>query len=156
MASPSYIARLFTYDHWANREIVDCLSRLERPPERSLNLLAHILSAERLWLERLQQQKQTHLVWPNFTLQQCKLEAEALSGLWTSYLLTLSEGSLSHSVSYKNTKGEIWNSSVEDILMHVVLHSAYHRGQIAVVMRASGVTPAYTDFIHAVRQEFVE
>jgi uncharacterized damage-inducible protein DinB len=28
----------------------------------------------------------------------------------------------------------------------------YHRGQIAADMRASGVEPVYTDFIHAVRQ----
>jgi len=41
---------------------------------------------------------------------------------------------------------------VGDILTHVLLHSAYHRGQIAVDLRAAGLTPAYTDYIHAVRQ----
>ena len=40
--------------------------------------------------------------------------------------------------------------------MHVLMHSAYHRGQIAADMRAAGLTPAYTDFIHSVRQGFVE
>lgn len=43
-----------------------------------------------------------------------------------------------------------------DILTHVLMHSAYHRGQIASHMRANGKTPAYTDFIHAVRQGFVK
>jgi uncharacterized damage-inducible protein DinB len=38
----------------------------------------------------------------------------------------------------------------------VVMHSAYHRGQIASHMRESGQTPAYTDFIHAMRQGFVK
>jgi uncharacterized damage-inducible protein DinB len=47
-------------------------------------------------------------------------------------------------------------SAVQDVLTHVVLHSAYHRGQIASLMRAGGAVPAYTDFIHAVRQGFVE
>jgi uncharacterized damage-inducible protein DinB len=32
-----------------------------------------------------------------------------------------------------------------------VLSSAYHRGQIAADLRTAGFTPAYTDFIHAVR-----
>lgn len=36
------------------------------------------------------------------------------------------------------------------------MHSTYHRGQIAAAMRKAGATPAYTDFIHAVRQGFVE
>jgi len=47
-------------------------------------------------------------------------------------------------------------SRVEDILTHVLFHSAYHRGQIALQMRASALEPAYTDFIHAVRQGFVK
>ena len=44
----------------------------------------------------------------------------------------------------------------KDVLTHVILHSAYHRGQVALAMRAAGMEPAYTDFIHAVRQGFVE
>jgi uncharacterized damage-inducible protein DinB len=40
--------------------------------------------------------------------------------------------------------------------MHVIMHSAYHRGQIAADTRAAGFTPAYTDFIHAIRNEFVD
>jgi uncharacterized damage-inducible protein DinB len=36
------------------------------------------------------------------------------------------------------------------------MHSAYHRGQIASLMRAGGGIPAYTDFIHAVRQGLIE
>jgi uncharacterized damage-inducible protein DinB len=36
------------------------------------------------------------------------------------------------------------------------MHSAYHRGQIASLMRAGGSAPAYTDFIHAVRRGLIE
>jgi uncharacterized damage-inducible protein DinB len=42
------------------------------------------------------------------------------------------------------------------MLVHTVLHSAYHRGQVAAEVRAAGGEPAYTDFIHAVRQGLVE
>jgi len=38
----------------------------------------------------------------------------------------------------------------------VLMHSAYHRGQVALEMRSAGLQPAYTDFIHGVRQGFVE
>jgi uncharacterized damage-inducible protein DinB len=50
-----------------------------------------------------------------------------------------------------NSKGEPWRSAVGDVLDHVLLHGAYHRGQIASDLRAAGCEPAYTDFIHAVR-----
>ena len=42
------------------------------------------------------------------------------------------------------------------ILRHIVNHATYHRGQIAADLRAAGLTPPYTDFIHAVRQGFLE
>jgi len=38
----------------------------------------------------------------------------------------------------------------------VITHSTYHRGQIAADLRAAGVQPAYTDFIHGVRQGLIE
>jgi len=151
-----HIGSLFSYDDWANREVLSSLQALDAPPARSIKLLAHIVSAERLWLERLLVQRQTWPVWPLFTIEQCKLEINELSGLWKNYLTTLGEAGLTLSLAYKNTKGESFTSKKQDILLHVVMHSAYHRGQIAADMRASGFTPAYTDFIHAVRQGFVE
>ncbi|HXZ39968.1 MAG TPA: DinB family protein [Terriglobales bacterium] len=151
-----HIRRLFTYDDWANREVLTALQKLKAPPPRSVKLLAHIVAAERLWLERLRLQNQTYPVWPDFTLPQCELEVEQLPQLWKQYLASLNEDGLSGSLTYKNTKGESFASQTQDILMHVVLHSAYHRGQIAADMRAAGFNPAYTDFIHSVRQGFVE
>jgi uncharacterized damage-inducible protein DinB len=156
MATLRYIQRLFSYDDWANREILTALQKLEVPPPRSVRFLAHIVAAERLWLERLRLQKQTYPVWPDFNLEQCKLEVVELPKLWKAYLATLKDDGLSRSLTYKNSKGESWTSQKHDILMHVILHSAYHRGQIATDMRAAAFTPAYTDFIHAVRQELLE
>jgi len=48
-----HIARLFSYDDWANRAILGSLQTVPEPPAGSVGLLAHIVSAERLWLERL-------------------------------------------------------------------------------------------------------
>ena len=148
--------RLFAYDEWANQEVLRSLQASADPPRRSLQLMAHILSAERLWLERLQEIPQTYPVWPDFQLSQCEREAAALPQLWRNYLAGLSSAKLAQAVHYKNSKGESWTNSVEDILTHVVMHSAYHRGQIAADMRATGNVPAYTDFIHGVRQGLLE
>jgi uncharacterized damage-inducible protein DinB len=69
--------------------------------------------------------------------------------------LRASAGDDGRPVGYRNSKGEPWTSTVGDILTHVVTHSAYHRGQVASELRAAGFIPAYTDFIHAVRQGFL-
>jgi len=151
-----YLRRLFAYDDWANREVLSSLRAASNPPPRSLKLIAHILSAEGLWLARLKQQRPALPVWPELALAQCEAEADALGASWRFYLEECREADLSHQIMYVNSKGESWSSRVDDVLLHVITHSAYHRGQIASDMRAAGLTPAYTDFIHAIRQELVK
>ena len=79
------------------------------------------------------------------TIEDCSTLAEEMSLAWVAYLSRVANqfapGSLDDKVEYRNSKGEPWSSRVEDILMHVLFHSAYHRGQIALQMRASGFTP---------------
>ncbi|HEV2021037.1 MAG TPA: DinB family protein [Terriglobales bacterium] len=151
-----HLRRLFAYDDWANRETLRLLRAAEPPPARSQKLLAHILAAELLWRGRLVEDDEPVVVWPELSLEGCEARLGQLSGLWQSYLGALDGRQLSHRVAYVNSKGEPWESAVEDVLLHVVMHSAYHRGQIASDMRNAGHTPAYTDFIHCVRQGLVK
>jgi uncharacterized damage-inducible protein DinB len=151
-----HLRRQFAYDEWANREVLAGLKASAHPHVRPRQLLAHLLSAERLWLERIRTQPQNLPVWPDFNLDQCEEQIVELSHLWRGFLGQISSAGLSQTVVYKNSKGEPWTSTVEDILTHALLHSAYHRGQIASQVRAGGEQPAYTDFIHAVRQGLVE
>lgn len=148
-----YLKRQFMYDGWANREVLKAIRAAGVEDKRSLQLMAHILGAERVWLERLKQVPQSVPVWPESDLGQCEAEAAQLERKWMEYLKAVAD--LSRTMSYKNTKGELWTSTIADVLTHVVMHSAYHRGQIASHMREQGHTPAYTDFIHAVRQGLI-
>ncbi|HTR24838.1 MAG TPA: DinB family protein [Terriglobales bacterium] len=153
------LLRMFAYDHWANGE---CLRALRNAAASGKDVgpivkrIAHILSAEKLWLERMRRVPQTMAVWPGSTLEECEALATEMGTAWKKYLEKLSADGLAEVVDYKNSKGEPWQNHVEDVLTHVVMHSAYHRGQIAMEMRAAGMEPAYTDFIHAVRQEIVQ
>jgi uncharacterized damage-inducible protein DinB len=156
MTMISHLQRLFAYDHWANKEVLASLRKVERPPARSVSLLAHILSAERLWLERIEAHPQTLPVWPNFTLQQCENETEDIFRQYERFLRGKDDDALAEKVTYTNSKGESFTSEVRDILMHVITHSVYHRGQIALDMRTAGFEPAYTDFIHSIRQGLIE
>jgi uncharacterized damage-inducible protein DinB len=151
-----HLRRQFAYDDWANREVLASLRACGITTGRPAQLMAHIFSAERLWLERLKHQPQSLPVWPEFSLDECQAQAAELDRLCRPYLLQSSPSLLSEEIAYQNSKGEASTSTVEDILTRVVMHSAHHRGQIASDMRAHGHTPAYTDFIHAVRQRLVE
>jgi uncharacterized damage-inducible protein DinB len=151
-----HLRRQFTYDTWANLEVLSTLRKSSSASPRPRQLLAHILSAERLWLERIQGQPQSLPVWPDFSFDQCEAQIADLTFLWHTFLTQLPAADLSSKITYKNSKGEAWTNTIEDILTHVILHSAYHRGQIASEVRAGGEQPAYTDFIHAARQGLIE
>jgi uncharacterized damage-inducible protein DinB len=151
-----HFIRLFAYDGWANQEVLTRLGTAAPVPPRAVELMAHIFSAERLWMERLQQKPQSLPVWPEFTIEDCERQAKELPALWTAYLSASSEADLAVPVSYHNSSSEAWSSCKDDILTHLITHSAYHRGQVAATVRASGSVPAYTDFIHSIRQGFVK
>jgi uncharacterized damage-inducible protein DinB len=151
-----HLRRQFAYDEWANREVLTAIRSGGAAKERSLHLMAHIIAAERLWLERLKQQPQSTSVWPQAGVEDCEKQAAEIAAVWREYLDLITAGDVAQSVSYKNSKGEAWTSTILDVLTHVLLHSAYHRGQIASHMRAHGQTPAYTDFIHCVRQGLIK
>jgi uncharacterized damage-inducible protein DinB len=144
------LSRLLRYDIWANGETLDSL-RQEPPPARSLKWMGHIVGAEYLWLARLREEPAPLPVWPDLGVEQCAARLGELSGMWHGYLADAGANRVAQRVTYTNSKGEEWTSAVEDILTHVTIHSAYHRGQIASDLRAAGQAPAYTDFIHAVR-----
>jgi uncharacterized damage-inducible protein DinB len=156
MNNISHLQRLFSYDTWANREVVASLQKLGKPPARSVQLLGHVISAQRLWLERIEAHPQSLPVWPNLNLLQCEREMADLCERFRNYLDTKGDSALSKRVTYTNSKGQTFTSEVGDILMHVIMHSVYHRGQIAADMRAAGFEPAYTDFIHSIRKRSVE
>lgn len=146
--------RLFAYDAWANAESLSAVRAAGAPPA-GLRLMSHVAAAERLWKSRLDAGVAGVAVWPEWTADECAEQLERVAADWKAYLPRLAAGDLSRPVSYVNSKGEPWATSVDDILAHVVLHSAYHRGQVATVLRARGAEPAYTDYAHCVRSGFV-
>ena len=156
MSDLDHFRRLLDYDRWANGETLLHLQESVAPPPPAVRWMAHIVGSEYLWLARLREEAPAVPVWPDFDLTACAAGLVELESAWPHWLETLDPESLAEGVGYRNTKGEFWTSTMGDILTHVIIHSAYHRGQIASAVRAGGETPAYTDFIHAVRQGLVE
>jgi uncharacterized damage-inducible protein DinB len=145
---------LLRYDAWANGETLQGL-RQQGAPARSLRWMAHIIGAELLWLSRMEGKPSPLPVWPDLSAEECAKLHRDLSDQLTRSIESWANP-LSRRIHYTNSKGETWTSTVEEILTHVVIHSAYHRGQIASDVRAAGLEPAYTDYIHAVRQGLIQ
>lgn len=145
--------RLLAYDAWANCETLASVKAAGNPPPEALRWLGHLVGAGRIWLSRLEGGAAAPPpVWPALSLQEAEAGLEELAARWRNFLSRSDGTTPSRTVTYTNSKGEPWTSSVDDIVTHVTIHGGYHRGQIAVALRAAGFTPAYTDFIEAARR----
>lgn len=148
----SHLQRLYQHMVWADSQILECLQAA--PEQRSLRLFSHLLAAEQVWLCRLREQDSSALpIWPELSLTECAALAQQTRAEYALYVDQLLDAALASTVTYRNSKGVEFTTSVPDILTHVALHGSYHRGQIAAVVRASGAEPVNTDFISFVREE---
>jgi len=147
-----HFLQLLSYDDWANHEAAASIERAgAKAPEKARKVLAHIIGAHWVWYGRLREGGAKLAVWPELSRAECVEHSRRLRTSWSELLASLDEAGLKQPISYKNSKGEPWSSTPDEILTHLTMHGAHHRGQIATLLRDSGNEPAYTDYIHAVR-----
>lgn len=147
-------------DHvgWADalaRAAITGLAEGSAERAQATRLYAHVAAAEHVWLARLEGRSPAHPVWPTLSLEEAgALAAESLAGLRAVAAgMAASSGAdaTAPMVTYRNSAGQVFTDRVEDVLAHVALHGSHHRGQIAMLTRQGGATPAATDYIVFVR-----
>jgi uncharacterized damage-inducible protein DinB len=145
------LSKLITHLAWADDRVLAALRSATDPDPACLELFAHVLAAEHVWLARLKGETPRHAVWPALSLVECAGLVQVNQRDLIALLGTLTAADLPRGVTYKNSAGQEFTSSIEDILLHVCLHGTYHRGQIAWALRHGGGVPMPTDYIAFVR-----
>jgi uncharacterized damage-inducible protein DinB len=144
------LRRLFDHAEWANAHVIAALESQPVAPD-IVELFAHVLGAEEVWLSRLEERPGKLAVWPTLTMAQLSDAAQSNAASYRAYLDRLTPDDLPREVAYKNSAGQAFSTPIVDILTHVAMHGTYHRGQVALRIRRDGGTPAPTDFIAFVR-----
>lgn len=146
------LLRLFNHMVWADERVVEGIGDGAGVAPQTLRLLSHLLAAERIWLDRLRGQHPASIeVWPDLSPDGCRDLLGRNQEDYRQFLRDLGPEDLSRMMTYRNSTGKAFETAVGDILMHVALHGAYHRGQIAMAIRQGGEAPVNTDFIMFVR-----
>ena len=139
-----YFEELFIYNHEMNREIIQDFKNIEETPDRIQKLLGHLLLAHKIWLKRITGEERIENPWDDLSVGQFEtLNDENL--LSTQGLLRSLD--IENMIFYSNTRKVEFSNSVKDILFHILTHSAYHRGQIALLFRSLDIDPPITDYI---------
>jgi len=143
----NHFTKLYKHLAWADSRVLQSLRGEHAVLKRDLDLYSHILGSEHVWLSRIKGTPPRVAVWPSLTLDEAERLAVENSTAFNKVVSELTEESRETPITYRNSAGDQFTSTLEDILTHVSLHGAYHRGQIAASIRAAGDVPSPTDYI---------
>jgi uncharacterized damage-inducible protein DinB len=142
-----HFKKLYEHLAWADARVLQSLRASQAVLKKDLDLYSHILGSEHVWLSRIKGTPARVAVWPSLTLDECERLAAENAASFDEMVSGLTQAECAMPVTYRNSAGDQFTSTLEDILTHVSLHGAYHRGQIAASIRAAGDTPSPTDYI---------
>ena len=155
------IRLLYEYDRWANHRVLKAASRLSdeqfrRPTSGSFHCvrdtLLHILGGEWIWLAYWRNPPESPASLSDLKAKRDALfspeafpNVDALQSKWNEVELEQSE--FVNRVDNENLAKMLpFRGTRLSLMQHVVNHSTYHRGQVALTMRQLGAEPLATDF----------
>ncbi|MCC6464952.1 MAG: DinB family protein [Planctomycetes bacterium] len=153
------LKRQFAHDAWARERLAAALRDLTAaefardfgPGFGSARAkFCHFVDAEHLWLLRVvngesptaRPDDNRHAAVEPFLAWLAEVQARK-----QAMLDSLDEPALQRVVEYRNLAGRPFRQPLWEILQHMLLHAAYHRGQVQACLRALGKQPPETDFI---------
>ncbi len=136
---------------WADRRLVEALRSLPETPTEALRELAHVVGTEENWLARIQERDHQAEIWPDVDVDELATLLDETHDRLSSYFDSLSDDELERSVRYVNSAGEAFENTVQEILLHLLLHGQYHRGKVNLLLRQSDVEPVWGDYIAFLR-----
>ena len=149
---------LFGYKSWANSELFALLTALPSEHAEQLHTcirtLNHIHVVDRIFRAHLGAEVRPFDATNTKatpTLEQLRIDVEATDAWYSNYVGTLSEAALPEILEFTFTDGDRGRMSREEILLHVVTHGGYHRGNVGQVLKSISVAPPrdlYTKFLH--------
>jgi len=137
---------LFSYNFQINRSLDDRFKSYDYQLDLEIIRLAnHLLNAHQIWLDRINGKSSLKSPWDDFPIETFAFRNQELHSL----TMELPESKdLDEIISFKTFAGVRLEKKLSDILIHVVNHSTYHRGQLALLMRSHGLEPVPSDYIH--------
>ena len=146
---------LFDHKAWANEELFTFLATL--PAEQikvGVRTLNHIYVVDRLFRARLSGEAEA-FEGTNTSetplLADLHREVRATDAWYQQYVAGVSETTLAEVLDFSFTDGDKGRMSREEMLLHVITHGAYHRGNVGQLLKLIPVVPPrdlYTKFLH--------
>jgi uncharacterized damage-inducible protein DinB len=143
MSTVALLRDMFQYNAWANAEFFAKLALLDAERHHAsrhdaIRLLNHCLVVNRIFIAHLTGTAHGYAAsnTPETPTLEALCEAVAATDQWyLDYLPTLSAEALVAPIAFAFTDGDRGCMSRQEMLTHVAIHGAYHRGEVGRILR---------------------
>ena len=159
MSTATLLHSLFKYKAWSNDQLFVELAKVDPVAQgearhNAMRIVNHIYVVDQIFAAHLSGSAQSFTA--TNTVETPELEAlrdgvAMLDAWYVDYCADLSSAQLAENIAFTFTDGDKGFMSREEMLNHVSLHGAYHRGGAGRIMTQAGTPPPrdlYTRFLH--------
>ncbi|SFK49489.1 DinB family protein [Lysobacter sp. cf310] len=149
---------LFGYKAWANAELFALLADVPAehagPLHACIRTLNHVYVADRIFRAHLSGEPRPFdatNTQDTPSLRQLQAEVQATDAWYLDYVSRLTEPVLAEVLDFRFTDGDNGRMSREEMLLHIVTHGGYHRGNVGEVLQSIAIDAPrdlYTKFLH--------
>lgn len=149
---------LFGYKSWANSELFALLATLPAQHADQLHTcirtLNHIHVVDRIFRAHLSGEPRPFDATNTKatpSLVQLQSDVAETDSWYMNYVAGLAPAALPEVLDFTFTDGDKGRMSREEILLHIITHGGYHRGNVGQVLKSISVVPPrdlYTKYLH--------
>ncbi|MEP6749340.1 MAG: DinB family protein [Bacteroidota bacterium] len=147
----SYFLKLLHYDKWATTLLLEVFDQKPADNSRINELLSHMQSVQRIWLDRCQNRKETVQRFQYRTQEEIWKDMQQCNADWIDYIQSLESTDFDLPISYINFQGDHFTTALNDIITQVINHGTHHRGNIVILMKEEDYPLPILDYISFVR-----
>jgi uncharacterized damage-inducible protein DinB len=154
--SGSMMKSLFGHKAWANVELFDVLETLPPGPDAhtAIRTMNHIYVVDRIFRAHLLGQPHDYQgtnTPATPTLSELRRAVAETDAWYQDYVAALDQAALAQPLRFTFTDGDTGAMSREEMLMHVITHGGYHRGNVGQLLKNAAIAPPrdlLTKFLH--------
>ncbi len=157
------LQNLFAHKSWANQELFNRLAELPSPaaaPEHAaalhsaIRMLNHIHVVDCIFCAHLLAQAHGHTATNTEatpSLGELHFAVAQTDAWFEQYAASATPQQLAERVQFEFTDGDTGTMTREEMLVHVITHGSYHRGNVGQILKSIDIAPPrdlFTRFLH--------
>jgi len=146
---------MYEYEKDCNHKMLDMIDsvpedkRVDARFQRAVTLADHMIAGREKWLDFMDGDGKNQLAWWN---DRCDVDTlrpryAKVERQWTDYLARLGEERLAQEFVFtEQSNGESFSLGIEAMIVQLIGHAPYHRGQVALLVDQLGGVTVDTDY----------